>query len=180
LRLRSFLGAALFFSGVVSLGQGNSVTSAGRTTSEYEVKAAYLLNFARFVEWPDVPPGQGNDPFSICIVGDDPFQGALDRLIEGEVVGGRPIIVRRLPRWQEPCRILFISRSERDAFRILRQAGRGVLTVGEEPGFLSDGGMINFVVDDRKVKFDVNLKAATESSIRINSRLLSVAKSIMR
>jgi hypothetical protein len=175
--------AAVFLSnvtGALVLGQGNSVTSAGRTTSEYEVKAAYLLNFARFVEWPAPPPGQANDPFSICIVGDDPFQGALDRLVEGEAIAGRPIIVRRLPRWQEPCMILFVSRSERDAFRILRQAGRGVLTVGEEPGFLSDGGMINFVVDDRKVKFDVNLKAATESSIRINSRLLSVAKSIMR
>jgi hypothetical protein len=167
-RLRSFLAAALFFSSVIILGQG-------RATSEYEVKAAYLLNFARFVEWP-----AGNDPFYICVVGDNPFQGALERLVEGESIDGRPIVVRSLSRWQEPCRILFVSRSERDAFRILRQAGRGVLTVGEEPGFLSDGGMINFVVDERKVKFEVNLKAATESSIRINSRLLSVAKSVRR
>jgi hypothetical protein len=168
LSLRSLVVTALLFSSALALGQG-------RGTSEYEVKAAYLLNFARFIEWPE-----NKDPFTICIVGDDPFQGALDRLIEGEVVNGRPIAVRRLARWQEPCRILFVSRSERDVFRILRQTGRGVLTVGEEPGFLSDGGMINFVVEDRKVKFEVSLKAATESSIRINSRLLSVAKSVRR
>lgn len=168
MRRGSFIVAALLFSSVFVLGQG-------RATSEYEVKAAYLLNFARFIEWP-----ASNEPFSICIVGDDPFQGALDRLVEGETVNGRSIIVRRLARWQEPCRILFVSRSTRDVFLILRQTGRGVLTVGEEPGFLSVGGMINFVVDDRKVKFDVNLKAATESSIRIDSRLLRVAKSVQR
>jgi hypothetical protein len=168
------------FSSVVSLGQGNSVTSAGHVTSEYEVKAAYLLNFARFVEWPAPQPGQGNEPFSICIVGDDPFHGALERLVAGEAVGGRPINVRRLSRWQEPCRILFVSRSSRDTFRILLQTGRGVLTVGEAPGFLNDGGMINFVVEDRKVKFEVSLKAATESTVRISSRLLSVAKSVVR
>jgi hypothetical protein len=178
LSVRSLVVAALFFSSALALGQGGGVNSAGRATSEYEVKAAYLLNFARFVEWP--APAPGNDPFTICIVGDDPFQGALERLVEGEAVNGRPIAVRRLARWQEPCRILFVSRSERDTFRILRQTGRGVLTVGEEPGFLSDGGMINFVVEDRKVKFEVSLKAATEASIRINSRLLSVAKSVTR
>jgi len=143
--------------------------------AEYEVKAAFLLNFIRFTEWPEA-----KDPFDICIVGDDPFQGTLDRLVEGEKINGRQITVRRVPRWEESCRLLFISGSERDVFKLLRQAGPGVLTVGEEAGFLTDGGMINLVVDEHRVRFDVNLKAATSGSVRISSRLLSVARSVLR
>jgi hypothetical protein len=151
-----------------------------RGMSEYEVKAAYLLNFARFVEWPPLTPGLPSEPFSICIIGDDPFQGALDRLTNGEGINGRPILVRRVSRWQEYCQIVFISGSERDVFRTLRQVGRGVLTVGEEEGFLSDGGLINFVIEDKKVRFDVSLKAATEAGVRINSRLLGVARKVVK
>jgi hypothetical protein len=172
--------ACLFLTGSMSYGQGNTVTSAGRSASEYEVKAGFLLNFLRFVEWPMPPAGQAREPFSICIIGDDPFRDILDRMVQGETVSGRPIMVRRLPRWQDPCQLLFVSSSERDVFRTLRQAGPGVLTVGEAPGFLTDGGMINFVVDDRRVRFDINVAAASAASVKISSRLLSVARTVFR
>jgi hypothetical protein len=175
------LAFAAGFCGGLSLAQQRStVPSAGRSLSEYEVKAAFLLNFARFVEWPAFPPGQPSEPFSICIVGDDPFQGALDRVTEGEGINGRPILVRRVSRWQDYCQILFVASSERDAFRTVRQAGRGVLIVGEEPGFLGVGGMINFVVEDKKVRFEVSLKNAMEGAVKISSRLLSVARNVER
>jgi hypothetical protein len=162
------------------VGQGGIVTSAGQPASEYEVKAVFLLNFIRFIEWPTPPGATAAEPFAICIVGDDPFRGTLDRLVQDETVDGRPIVVRRLSRGQDSCRLLFVSSSERDVFRTISRAGRGVLTVGEVSGFLADGGMINFVVDDRRVRFDINLGAANRASVKISSRLLSVARKVVR
>jgi hypothetical protein len=165
--------------GSLTLGQGAPPTRGGRA-SEYEVKAGFLMNFLRFIEWPTPPAGQAQEPFHICITGDDPFRDMLDRLVKGEIVNGRPIVVRRISRWQDPCELLFVSASVRDAFRILDQAGTGVLTVGETPGFLKDGGIINFVVEDRRVRFDIDLMNATKGSVRISSRLLSVARTVLR
>jgi hypothetical protein len=164
----------------VASGQVSFGTPAGRSSSEYEVKAAFLLNFVRFVEWPAMPAAQAKDPISICIVGDDPFQGYLDRVVQGESVNGRPITVRRVPRWQEGCGVLFVSSSEREPLKPIGQTPPGVLTVGESSGFLSDGGMIRFVVDDRKLRFDVNLKAVMEGRVQLSSRLLSVARQVQR
>jgi hypothetical protein len=149
-------------------------------TSQYEVKAAFLLNFVRFVEWPTVPTAQAKDPISICIVGDDPFQGNLDRVVQGESVNGRPLRVRHVAHWQEGCGVLFISNSERDVFRTISQAPPGVLTVGESSGFLNDGGMIRFVIDDRKVRFDISLKNAMVGAVRLSSRLLGAARQVER
>jgi hypothetical protein len=163
----------------LTLGQGVTFTDA-RSASEYQVKAGFLLNFLRFVEWPAPPAGQAAEPFSICIIGDDPFRDVLDRMVQDETVNGRRVVVRRLSRWQAPCELLFVSDSVRDAFRILDQAGSGVLTVGESSGFLKDGGMINFVVEDRRVRFDVHLTNATQGSVKISSRLLSVARTVVR
>ena len=164
---------------ILARGQGTSVTIGGRTASEYEVKAAFLLNFIRFVEWPPASTSS-NEPFSICILGDDPFQRTLDLLVQTEKVNGRPITVRRISRWQPPCRLLFISASERDVFQTLQRVEPGVLTVGEEPGFLIDGGMINFIVAERRVQFDINLQTASKASVRISSRLVGVARRVMR
>jgi hypothetical protein len=144
------------------------------------VKAAFLLNFVRFVEWPAGPPSQSKDPFSICIVGDDPFQGYLDRLVQGESVNGRTIVVRRVSRWQETCQLLFINSSQRDVFLTLNQTPPGVLTVGESAAFLSDGGMIKFVVDERKIRFDVDLKNVMGGAVRLSSRLLGAARTVRR
>jgi hypothetical protein len=155
--------------------------SRGQNTmslSEYQVKAAYLVNFARFVEWP-VPPTPGS-PFYICILGDDPFQEALDQLVMNARVNGRPVIVRRFSRLQGDCHILFISSSERDSFKVLGLTPPGVLTVGETATFRADGGMISFVIENRRVRFDVNLRAATQAGVQISSRLLGVARVVER
>ena len=179
IRLRCGL-LCLLLTGNLVFGQGRRLSPDNRTASEYEVKAGFLLNFLRFVEWPAATAGDEKDPFSLCILGDDPFRDILDRMVQGETVNGRPIAVRRLSRWQEPCHLLFVSGPARDTLRILRQAGAGVLTVGESSGFLDDGGMINFVVEDRRVRFDVSLENATRASVRISSRLVSVARRVER
>ncbi len=145
--------------------------------TEYDVKAAFVLNFAKFVEWPDT---NSSEPFSICTLGEDPFGAALDRIVAGETINNRKVVVRRLRKWQQPCDVVFFSNSERDTPSILREIGSGVLTVGESPDFLRHGGMINFVIADRRVRFDVNRTAAENASVKISSRLLGVARSVMR
>lgn len=182
-KCRGYLGAlaALCLWTAPAFCQDRAASAPAREPSEYDVKAAFLLNFARFVDWP--PPrnaDHANEPLSICILGDDPFGENLDRLASGESVNDRPIAIRRVLRWDEACRILFVSKSERDLFRILRLVDPGALTVGEDPAFLREGGMIEFVVENRRVRFDLNLKAAERASIRISSRLLTVARRVSR
>jgi len=144
---------------------------------EYQVKAAFLLNFTKFIDWPNAVPGDA--PFTICLLGDDPFGGALDRIIEGETVNGRRLIVERIRRQQaQSCQIVYVSRSEKEVSRFLSGLGRGVLTVGEGNQFLREGGMIAFVVSSRHVRFDVNQTAAVNAGLRLSSKLLSVARAV--
>jgi hypothetical protein len=146
--------------------------------SEYEVKAAFLLNFTKFIEWPvrAVPAGA---PFSICIAGEDPFGITLEQLVQGEKVESHPIVVRRIPGpVNGSCEILFISRSERDVEKILSEVPPGVLTVGDTDAFLRQGGMIALVIDNRRVRFDVDVRAAARAGLKISSRLLNVARTV--
>jgi hypothetical protein len=148
-----------------------------RTPGEYEVKAAFLLNFVKFIEWPTQDRSAGT--FSICVVGNDPFGSVLDRAVQGEAIDGRPIAVERVRRWQSSCRVLFVSSAEPDASKVLAGVGSGVLTVGEEERFLREGGMIAFVVEEHRVRFDVNAKSVQSGSLRISSRMLSVARKVI-
>ncbi len=157
--------------------QDNAVPQPRPAATEYDVKAAFVLNFAKFVEWPDT---NTNSPFAICTLGEDPFGAALDRIVAGETINNRQVVVRRLRKLQEPCDIVFFAGSERDTTGLLRDIGTGVLTVGESPDFLRHGGMINFVIADRRVRFDVNRTAAERASVKISSRLLGVARSVVR
>jgi YfiR/HmsC-like len=150
--------------------------------SEYQVKAAFLLNFARFIEWPKSAFTDAQSPFALCILGDDPFDGTLDALVESETVGGRKVVVQRLRHTPAPksCQVLFIARSEKDVSEILAGLGTGVLTVGDEDGFLRDGGIIAFAVEDRHVRFDINQRAAAKASLTLSARLLKVARSVKK
>jgi hypothetical protein len=144
---------------------------------EYQVKSAFLLNFTRFVEWP--PIERAGAPFTVCILGHDPFGGALDRMVQGETVEGRRLVIQRIRREQtHACQVVFVDRTEKERPRLLAGFGRGVLTVGEGDGFLRDGGMIAFVIENRRVRFDINQTAASGAGLRISSKLLNVARSV--
>jgi hypothetical protein len=154
--------------------------SRSEQSLEYQVKAAFLLNFTKFVEWPAaaMPPDK---PFSICILGSDPFDGALDQIVAGESVNGRKVVVEKIhPPQANSCQIVFVSRSEKDVRTFLSSLQPGILTVGEEDAFLRDGGQIAFVVEKRRVRFDINHKAATLAGLKLSSKLLSVARSVER
>lgn len=145
---------------------------------EYQVKAAFLLNFTKFIEWPPSSLAS-NAPFSICILGSDPFGGALDRILEGETVNGRKLAVERIQaRPSHSCQIVFMDRTAKDSAKLLPGFGHGVLTVGEGNDFIRDGGIIAFVIENRRVRFDVNMPAAANAGLRISSKLLNVARSV--
>jgi hypothetical protein len=144
---------------------------------EYQVKAAFLLNFTKFVEWPAGTAHQ-NVPINICLYR-DVFGSSIDQIVADEIVSGRKLAVQRLERGSSnTCQVLFISGSETEVPELLAKMGKGTLTVGEGEQFLRQGGMIAFVIENRRVRFDVNLRAAQNAGIHISSRLLKVARAV--
>ena len=156
---------------------------AGNASLEYAVKANYLYKFAPFVEWPERAFPSPTSPFNICVVGEDPFGKGLDDAVQGQRVGERPISVRRAAA-AEPgmnCQILFVStsaaHSPADTLRVV--AGAPVLTVTDQSRGVP-GGMIQFVMRDGRVKFEINAAAAEASGLQISSKLLGLATSLRR
>jgi hypothetical protein len=149
---------------------------------EYRVKAAFLLNFAKFVSWPPKTFTNSDAQINICIVGQDPFGLILDQTITGEYVDKREIRAHRLSSIGDfrGCNILFISRAEREHSRQLlsRLSQTNVLTVAEFSGFAESGGMVEFLIDAGKVRFYINAAAAEAAGLRFSSQLLRVAKEV--
>lgn len=149
---------------------------------EYKVKAAFLFNFAKFVEWPSDSFSAPGEPVTLCILGDDPFGESLDAVVRGESLNGRPFVVHRTRDLREArgCHVVFVpgSESRRHGEILATLRGTGVLTVGEGPGFLSEGGVIRFVLDQNRVRFEVNLDAAGAHRLRLSSKLLRLARRI--
>lgn len=149
---------------------------------EYLIKAAYLYNFALFVEWPADAFGGSDAPLVIGIVGADPFGWAIDQTLENKRIGRRRIVVERLQPNQDPrrCQILFIAPSERARTSeiVQRVQGHPVLVVAEasEPG--KPPGTVDFVVNDNKVGFIINLDAARRARLTISSKMLGLARSV--
>jgi hypothetical protein len=148
---------------------------------ELHIKAAYLLNFARFVEWP-LPSAEASAPVVIAVLGDDSIAAALEATVHGKKINGHPIKIRQFatPEQIDRCDILFVPRSEAKKSRsvLADLSGKPILTVGEASGFLSQGGIIEFQVVDDTLRFSINVGAADRSGLKIRSELLSVAYSI--
>jgi YfiR/HmsC-like len=147
---------------------------------EYQVKAAFLLNYTKFTEWPSAAFAGPGAPISICVLADPGLDRALEQMIEGEIVAGRRVISQRIKQGPAPksCQVLFLSSSSREDAAILASVGLGVLTVGEGESFLREGGMVAFVIENRRVRFDINQTAAEKAGLKLSSRLLSVARSV--
>jgi hypothetical protein len=153
---------------------------AQEALTEQEVKAAYLYNFAKFVEWPANAFDPPSSPLQVCVFGDDPFGRMLDGVIQGEKVGAQKLVALRPARIAElrSCHVLFVSRSERERMgEILASVrGRNVLTVGEGEEFLDQGGMIAFVRDEKKVRFFIGKEAVARAPFKISSRLMALGE----
>jgi hypothetical protein len=160
-------------------GAGAQTSTAG----EYQVKAAFLYNFAKFVEWPASTFSDASAPLQICVFGRDPFGQTLRDITSEKTVQGRKLeinLVSDLPHARS-CHILFIVASAETPVKQIVEGlrGAGVLTVGDSKGFTEQGGMINFVLENDRVQFEVNRTAAEKAGLKISSRLLSVAKSVI-
>lgn len=154
---------------------------AQTSPTEYEIKAAFVYNFAKFVEWPQEAFANAGDPVRFCVFGNTPLDSDLQQLITGKTIGARPVQVQRTGFLQiKQCHVLFIGASDSARILQVQEATRGatVLTVGEFPGFLDQGGMINFIFDQNRIRFEVNLKAAQEAKLKLSSKLLSLAKRV--
>jgi hypothetical protein len=156
-------------------------------TPEYQVKAAFLYNFVKFVQWPEGKPADSNDIVTIAVIGNHKFGNAFES-IKGKKVRNKKIIVKFFPKFGKnnnknalkKCHLFFICTSEKqhlkDIIEIANQAN--ILTVGDMNGFIDDGGVIQFIMQDKKVRFQINLSAARRAKLKIRSQLLRLAKKV--
>jgi len=177
--LRSVALVAVF----LSLGVAGKDIKAQSADEEYRVKAAFIFHFAQLVDWPAEKQEGSDHSLVLCTLGQDPFQGLLEDTVAGKAIGNRILRIRHLgqPEEMQACQIVFLGRAQSKRIptlvSILHQAP--VLTVGETAGFLDAGGMIDFLLEDNKVRFEVNLDAAESADLKIGSRLLVLAERVV-
>lgn len=150
-----------------------------------KVKAAYLYNFAKFIEWPDDALGDEETPFVIGVLGDDPFRRILNDTVKAKKIANRPVKIRRLS-WSsqvdraklKDCHVLYISNSERRRLKEIFVAleDQPVLLVADIPGFARDGGMIGFVLEKQRIVFEINREALGHAKLKASARLLKLAR----
>ena len=174
LRATSILGLSLVW--LLSVGNGRAQESQ---PTEYQIKAAFLFNFAKFVEWPPAAFAEATSPMVIGVLGENPFRDDLERTIQGKTINNRPLVIKefRSPAEATNCHVLFISTSEKQRLpEILKSLhGTSVLTVGETDRFIETGGMINFVAEGNKIRFQINEVAAKSAGLKTSSKLLNLA-----
>lgn len=172
--VRRALISCYFLSAICASAQGDRPTDT-------QVKAAYLFNFGKFVRW-QLTPAAGNDAFPICILGKNSFGAVLDTMVANERIDGRPVVITHLASAQDagPCRILFVSSSEAAHVKSVLEATRrfSTLTVSDIPGFARDGGMIEFVAHNDRIRFEVNLSPLNAAGLNVSSELLKVATKV--
>jgi hypothetical protein len=176
MRLRGITTLSLSLVLPLTIGEGRAQNAQ---PSEYQIKSAFLFNFAKFVEWPPKAFAGTTSPIVIGILGEDPFRDALQNTIRDKTVDEHPLVIKQLGSQAEAtnCHILFISTSEKPRLAQILEGlkGSSVLTVGEMERFTENGGMINFVLDGTKIRFQINKEAATSAGLKISSKLLSLA-----
>ena len=173
---------AFFISAVVIVVYvGNVLCVEVDVASEYEVKAAFIYNFARFIEWPDICRREEKKELVLCILGSDPFGSALD-IIRNKTIGDKKLVIRMCKDIKnlDSCHILFISASEKERSASILKFLKSscILTISDIEGFAQSGGIINFVIEENKVRFEINIDAANRAGIKISSKVLKLAKII--
>lgn len=156
----------------------------GEEPAEHQLKAAFLYNFTQFVDWPAAAFSSIDAPFAVAVIGADPFEGGLERIMEGKSVRGRRIVVRHFGSLEElgTCHLLYVSRSEDELLPALFQqlAGKSVLTVGETDGFPWAGGTIRFFIQENKIRFEISPASAERARLKISSKLMKLARIFRR
>ena len=168
LRAAGWLAAVLLAAGGAARAQ---------TPTEYELKAIFLYNFTKYVEWDEEP---AKKPLPVCILGEDPFGEALDGVVAGETAHGRRLVVRRIGTVAEAlaCDVVFLAESEDPQLEtvLAALAERAVLTVGESERFIREGGIIRLREDENRIRIVINVDAAKRAGLRISSQLMKLGE----
>ncbi len=163
----------------------NTIAMSGEIHSAgaLEIQAAFLVKFSSYVKWPDTAFSSNNDPIIIGIVGRDPFGSTIDNIARSFKFNGRKIEIRRFPSYESLSKthILFVSSSEKENISEIEKAlvNGSTLLVGNFPGFLQEIGVINFIMDRKKIRFNISRTNCQKENLIISSKLLSVANEIM-
>ena len=177
-RLRAYI-RMLGLIGLLVFSFGSPSLRAQPTMSEYHVKALFILNFIKYVDWPSaaLPPSA---PIIIGVVGQDDLYQNLQQSAEGKSINGRAVVIKHLADGDDPgaCAILFVGLSEDSQLAEIlgKTKALPILTVGEDESFLQKGGVIDLDLKDGKIHLEINLKSAREVNLQISSKLLSVAE----
>jgi hypothetical protein len=151
---------------------------------EYQVKAAFLYNFAKFVEWPPQAFKGPSDPITICVLGRNPFNSSLDAAVSGKTIESRAFVIQQVSNTHQAgqCQILFVSSSERKRVQSILEdlKSSGILTVGETEDFAAEGGVVTFKLEGGRVRLEINVNAAEQQRLRISSKLLSLAQIVSK
>lgn len=165
------------------LTQSSAGEESAATVLEHKVKAAYLLNFARFVEWPANAFTNAAAPIVVGIIGEDPIGACLEQMVQNQTVQHRKIVLRHLGPQDDAgaCQILFLSETlnANDQRELLeRLKARSVLTVSDKRDFVQQGGMVGFVLVEANIRFDISRRAAEAAALKFSSKLLKVARKV--
>jgi len=173
----------ILFAVTLLLGVPRVLPAEVLSPTEYDIKAAFLYNFAKFVEWPQTVLQKNPDTFVIGIIGEDPFGSDLDRELDGKTVQDRKLVLRRISTVQEAsaCNVLFISASSAGHVESILDAIREqpILTVSDMDQFVQRGGMVGFSMDGKRVRFSINIAAANKADLKVSSQLLKLAKTLI-
>jgi hypothetical protein len=154
------------------------------TTREYALKAAFVFNFAKFIEWPAHAFASADAPIVVGVLGETPLAAALETVVKDRRINGRSVLVRRVREARElaPCHILFVSAADVSEFVQLRRnmPDSPLVTVGETSAFMASGGTISFLVLESKVRFEINIGAAERAGLKVSSQLQKLAFAVHR
>ena len=173
---------AMLFSACATSPAGHAIAQqSGVIDCEYSIKGAFLYNFGRYVQWPAAAFPDDRALFVIGVLGKDPFGTVLDEIANSAKVDGRTVVARRFATLADyaPCHILFIAAStdaKVKAEALAKLQNKGVLLVGEEAGLVEQGAVVNFYVENNKVRFEINVGTARQQQLKVSSKLLSLAK----
>jgi hypothetical protein len=177
---------AVIIAVLVAFSVSASLAAEVAAPSEYELKAVFIYNFIKFTEWPPAKLGKSDEPFIIGILGKDPFGGALDKVVEGDTLYDKRVVVRRYARVDDvvASHALFISVSEEQSItavlKLLDGQGASILTISETENFAKRGGVIGLKKENKKVVFGINLIAANRAGLNISAQLLKIAKDVVK
>jgi len=188
------IALVLMFLGSFTVSEGYSATQSAQY-KEYEVKAAFMYNFLKFVDWPEGKTAKGGNQIIIGIIGEDPFGSAAD-VLKDKKVEDRDVVIKRFEGFQQlkekgkkdelealkTCHLLFICPSEKKITSEIIDFVKndGVLTVGDTSGFIETGGAISFFLEENKIRFNINLESVEKSGLKIRSQLLRLAKKVIK